>query len=183
VAEEEAGVAGGTEVADVDIFREEAGGSELRAVGFAEIEADIFRRRLMARRLHVEPLERIGFFAGARFVEIAGGIRKLCGEFGDEIGRDFVAAGANGGADRREEIGGLAAKFELHAADGFLGDADEGAAPTSVNGGDRAFFRIDKEYRHAIGGLDAEQETGAVCGGSIAFAGAGGGLGEKANHV
>ena len=137
----------------------------------------------MARWLHVEPLEGIRLFAGVRFVEIVGGVRKLGGEFGDEVGGDFIAAWTDRWADGGEEIGGLAAEFELHAADGFLGDAGEGAAPTSVNGGDRAFFRIDEEYRHAIGGLDAEQKAGAVCGGTVAFAGAGGGLRENTNHV
>ena len=183
MAEEEIGVAGGAEVADVDIFREQAGDRELRAVGFAEIEVDIFRRRLVAGRLHIEPLQRIGLFARARFVKVVRGIGKLGGKFGDEVGGDFIATRANRRTDGGEEIGRLGAEFELHAADGFLGDAGEGAAPTSVNGADRAFFRIDEEYRHAIGGLDAEQKAGAVCGGSVTFAGAGGGLWKNANHV
>jgi len=100
VTEEEIGVAGGTEVAHIDIFGEQAGGEELRAIRFAEIEVDIFRRRLVAGRLHVEPLQRIGLFAGAGFIEIAGGIGKLGGEFGDEVGGDFIATGADGGAYR-----------------------------------------------------------------------------------
>ena len=97
----------------------------------------------MAGRFHVEPLERIGLFAGARFVEIFDGISELRGEFGDEVGGHFVATGPDGRTDRGEEIRRLAAKFELHSADGFLGDAGEGAAPTGVNGGYGLIFWID----------------------------------------
>ena len=96
-------MAGGAEVADEDIFREQAGGQELRAIGFAKIEMNVFRRRLVAGGLHIEPLERIGFFAGAGFIEIVRGIGKLRGEFGDEVGGNFVAAGADGRTDCGEE--------------------------------------------------------------------------------
>jgi len=110
----------------------------------------------VAGRLHIEPLERIGLFAGAGLVEIVGGVRELRCEFGDEFGGDFITAGTDGRTDRREEIGGLAAVFILHTADGFLGDAGERAAPAGVNGGNDAVFRVDKENGHAISGLDAE---------------------------
>ena len=64
-----------------------------------------------------------------------------------------------------------------------MGDPGEGATPTSVDGGNCTFFRIDDEYRNAIGSLDAEEETGAVRCGCVAFAGVGGRLGKNANHV
>ncbi len=99
VAEEQAGVAGGTEIADESIFGLEACRQELRAIGFAEIEVDVLRRRLVARRFHVEPLERIGLFAGARLVEIIGSIGELRGEFGYEVGGDFVTARTDRRAD------------------------------------------------------------------------------------
>jgi hypothetical protein len=41
-----------------------------------------------------------------------------------------------------------------------------------VYGGNRAIFRINKEYRHAIGSLDGEKQAGAVCGRGVTFAGA-----------
>lgn len=137
----------------------------------------------MAGRFHVEPLKRIGFFAGAGLIEKVHGIGELGGEFGYEVGGDFVAAGADGWADRGEEIGGLAAVFELQAADSFLGDAGEGAAPAGVNCGKSVIFRIDEEYRHAIGGLDGKEEAGTVRGGSIAFRKVGRRLGENTNYV
>ena len=183
MAEEQVGVAGGAEVADVDIFREQTGGRELRAVGFAKIEMDVFRRRLVTGRLHVEPLERIGLFAGAGFIEVVGGIGELRGEFGDEVGGNFVAAGADGRTDRGEEIGRLAAKFELHLANGFLGDAGERAAPTGVNRGNGSFLRINQKNRYAIGGLDGQEQSRVIRGGSVAFAGIGGRPREDANDV
>jgi len=137
----------------------------------------------VAGRLHVEPLEWIGLFARAGLVEIVSGVGKLGGEYGDEAGGDFVAAGADRGADCGQEIGGLAAEFELHSAHGFLSDAGKSSAPARMNGGNRALFWIDKEYRHAVGGLDGEEHAGAVCGGGITFADAGGSLRESANHV
>jgi len=176
-------VAGGAEIAYVDIFCEKACGNELGAIGFAKVEMDVFRGRLVAGRLHVEPLERIGLFAGAGLVEVVCGIGELRGEFGDEVGGDFVAAGADRGADGSQKIGGLAAEFELHAADGFLGDTRESAAPAGVDGGNGSFFRIDEKNRHAIGGLDGEEQAGSVCGRSVAFASIGWGFRENANHV
>ncbi len=183
VAEEQAGVAGGAEVAVVDIFGEQTGGHELRTIGSAKIEVDVFRRWLVTGRLHVEPLQRIGFFAGAGLIEIVRGIGELRGELGNEVGGNLVAAGTDGRADGGEKIGGLAAKFELHAADSFLGDAGERAAPTGVDCGDSTFFWINQEYGHAVSGLDGEELAGAIGGGSVAFAGVGGRLGENANQV
>jgi hypothetical protein len=184
MAKEQAAVAGGAEVAHVDIFREKAGSHKLRAIGFAKIEMDVFRRRLVAGGLHVEPLERIGLFAGARLVEVVRGIAELRGEFGDKVGGDFVAARTDRRANRGKEIGGFGVEFELHPADGLLGDPGESAAPTGMNGGNSALFWVYEEDRDAIGGLDAEQKAGTICDGSVALRGMGGGrLRENANHV
>ena len=77
----------------------------MRTVGFAKVEANIFGRRLVARWHHVEPLQRIGFFAGAEFVKIFLGVRKLRGEFRDEFGADFVTAAADCGTESRKNVG------------------------------------------------------------------------------
>jgi hypothetical protein len=171
VAEEEIGAAGGTKVADENIFGAKAGGEELRAIRFAQIEVDALGRRLVARGHHVEPLEGIGLFTGARLVEIAGGIRELRGELGDEVGGNFVAAGAYGRADGGEKIGRLAAVFVVHAANGFFGDARKSSFPTGVDGGDGTLFRVDEENWNAISGLDSKKQAESVCGGGIAFTG------------
>ena len=105
VAEEERGVAGGAEAGGEDIFFGEAGGEELGAICFGEIEVNVFGRGLMARRHHVEPLEGIRFFAGAGFVEKIGSVGELGCELNDEFSADFVAAGADAGADSGEEVG------------------------------------------------------------------------------
>jgi hypothetical protein len=102
VTEEQVGVAGGAEVAHMDISCEKACGHELRVIGFAKIEMDVFRGRLVAGRFHVEPLERIGLFARTGLIEIVSRIGELSGEFGDEVGGDFVAARADRGANRSQ---------------------------------------------------------------------------------
>jgi len=179
IAEQERGVTGGTKAGGEDIVFAKAGGEELRAIGFGEIEANVFGRRLVARRHHVEPLERIGFFAGAGLVEEIGGVGELRGELNDEFGADFVAAGADGWADRGEEIRGVRIEFGDEFADGLFEDAGEGTAPACVGGGDGAFFWIDQEDGDAIGSLDAEQEAGSAGERSVALTGLFGGGGER----
>jgi len=90
VAEKEVGAAGGAKAAGEDVLRAQAGGEELRAVGFGKIQVDIARRGLVARGRHAQPLQRIGLIAGARLIEIAGGVSELRGEFGYEVGADLV---------------------------------------------------------------------------------------------
>ena len=70
-------MAGGAEVDGVDVLGAEAGGQELGAVGFAEVEEDAFGRGLVAGRHHVEPLDGVGLVAGAEFVEVGGGIGRI----------------------------------------------------------------------------------------------------------
>lgn len=183
MAEKKIGAAGGAEIAREDVLRAQAGGKKLRAVGFAQIEVNVLRRRLVARRLHVEPLKRIRLFAGAGFIEIFCGIGKLGSELGDEVGGNFVATWTDGGPEGGEQISGLAAEFELHATDGFLRDARESATPASMDGGDGALFGIDEENGDAIGGLNAEKDAGLICYGGVALAGFGAQLREDTNHV
>lgn len=83
----------------MDIARVKSGGEELGAIGFAEVEEDVFRRRLVAGRGHVEPLERIGLVAGAKLVEIRGGVGELREELRGDFSADFIATGADAGAD------------------------------------------------------------------------------------
>ena len=142
----------------------------MRAIGFAKIEMNVFRRRLVAGGLHVEPLERIGLFARAGLVEIVCGIGELRGEFGDKFRSNFVTTRADGRANRGQEIDGLAAEFELHTADDFLGDASEGAAPSGVNGGYGSFLRINQKNRDAVGSLDGQELPKPIRSGSVTLA-------------
>lgn len=175
VAEEEIGVAGGAEVADEDVLGAEADGEELGAIGFFQVEEDVFGRGLVAWGHHVEPLDGIGFIAGAEFVEPFGGVGELGVELDGNFGADFVTAAADGRADGGEEAGGFGFEVHLHLSDGFDSDAGEGAAPAGVDGGYGAVFGVDEEDGDAVGGLDTEEEAGAVGGGGIAFAGLVGG--------
>ena len=143
VAEEEIAVAGCAEIADEDVLGAKASTEELRAIRFLQVEQNIFWRRLVARRHHVQPLDWVGLIAGAEFVEPFGRIGKLRMKLDGDFRADFVAAAANRGADRGEQVGGLGAELHLHLADGFDGDAGESAAPSRMNGGYGAFPRID----------------------------------------
>ena len=69
IAEEEVAAAGGAQVTDCNVLRAQASFEELSAIGLAEVEENIFRRRLMAGRLHVEPLQWIGLVTSAQFIE------------------------------------------------------------------------------------------------------------------
>jgi hypothetical protein len=168
VTEEEIGLAGGTEIADENVLGGEAGGEELGAIGFFQVEEDVFGRGLVAWGHHVEPLDGIGFVAGAEFVEPIGGIGELGVELGGNFGADLVTAAADRGADGGEKVGGLGFEVHLHLADGFDSDAGQGAAPAGVNGGYGALLGIDEKNGDAVGGLDTEEEAGAVGGGGIA---------------
>jgi len=132
---------------------------------------------------HVEPLDGIGFVAGAEFVEPFGRISELGLKLDGDFGADFVAAAADGGADGGEQVARLGAKFHLHFPDGFRDDALKGAAPSGMNGGDGALFRIDEENGNAVGGLYTQEEPGTVRGGGVASARFGGCGVEKVDDV
>ena len=68
---------------------------------------NVLGRRLVAGRHHIEPLKRVGLFAGVRLIEVFGGIGELRGKLGDEFGADFVTARADAGTDGSEKIGGI----------------------------------------------------------------------------
>ena len=183
VAEKKIASAGGAEVIDEDVLFTEAGVEELGAVSFAKIEEDILGGRLVARRHHAEPLERVGFLAGAKFVEPFGSVGKLGEEGGGDLGANFVATAADRRAKRGEQVRGSGAKLHVHAADGFHGDALQSATPSGVNGSDGALAGIDEKNRDAIGGLDAEEKAPLVGGGGVAAARFGGSGLENVHNI
>lgn len=183
VGEEEVRTAGAAKIHDMDVARLQSGGEELGAIGFAEVEEDVFRRRLVAGRGHVEPLERIRFVSGPKLIEIGGGVGELGEELGGDFGADFVAAGADAGADGGYEVARVGGEVHLHGTNGFGDDAGERAAPTGVNGGDGALFRVDQEDRNAVSGLHGEEEARTIGHQSITAAGFGGCGLEDVNHV
>jgi len=132
---------------------------------------------------HVEPLDGIGLVAGAKFVEPFWSFGKLRLKLGGNFRADFVATTAHGRADGGEEVAGLGLELHLHLADGFDDDALEGAPPAGMNGGDGSLFGVDEENRDTVGGLDAQEEAGAVGGGGVALTGLGGGGVEKVDDI
>jgi len=170
VAEEKVAAAGGAQAADEDVGGRDASAKKLGAISFAEVEEDVFGRGLMAWRHHIQPLNGIGLVTGAEFVEPFGGIGELGKKLGGDFGADFVAAAADGRPDGGKEVGGLGFELHLHLPDSLRNDALERAAPTGVNGGDGALFRIDEENRYTVCGLYAQEEPGAVRCGGIALA-------------
>lgn len=113
----------------------------------------------MAGRHHVEPLQRIGLFAGARFVEIVGSVGELRRELRDEFGANLIAARADAGANGGEEVGWIRSEMGVEFAGSFLKDARKRAAPPCVNGRHDTFFGIDQEDRNAVGSLNAEEKA------------------------
>src|SRR5437773_4116642 len=183
VTEEQVAAAGGAQIAEEDVCGAQAGEEHLGAIGFAQIEQHIFWRGLVAGGHHIEPLDGIGFVAGTEFVEPFGGISKLRLKLDGDFGADFVAAAADGRPDGGKEVGGLGFELHLHLPDSLRNDALERAAPTGVNGGDGALFRIDEENRDTVSGLYAQEEPGAVRCGAIALARFGGCGVEKMDDV
>jgi len=142
---------------DEDVGARRPAPRKLAAIGFAEIEEDIFGRGLWPGH-HVEPLDGVGLVAGAEFVKPFGGFGKL----GLKTGGDFGATHSSSRrwkADASEEISGLGFELHLHLADGFDDDALERAAPSGVNCCDGALFRIDEENRDTVGGLDGKEKA------------------------
>src|SRR5690348_4429348 len=130
---------------------------------------NVLRRRLMAGRHHIEPLQRIGLFAGARFVEIVGSIGELRRELRDEFGADFVAARTDARTDGGKNVCRIGLEARVEFAGSFLKDARKRTAPPCVNGGHDTFFGIDEEDRNAVGSLNAEKKARSLRQRSVAF--------------
>ena len=120
-------------MADGYVSREQASFQKLGPIRFAQVEEDVLRRRLMTRRRHIQPLQGIGFVAGAQFVEPLGSVWELRSKFRCHFGAHFVATAANRRTDGSKDVHGLCRILHLHFADGFGDDALQGAAPTGVN--------------------------------------------------
>ncbi len=105
--------------------------------------------------------------------EVGGSVGKLRKELGGDFGADFVAAGADAWANGGEEVARVGGEVHLHFADGFGRDAGEGAAPAGVDSGDGAFLGVDEEDGDAVGGLDSQEEAGALGDAGVASAGIG----------
>jgi hypothetical protein len=164
-------------------LRAQAGVEELGAIGFFQIEQDILRGRLVAGGHPVEPLERVGLVAGSEFVKPVGSVWELGFELDGDFRADLVAAAADGRAEGGEQVRGLRAEIHLHPANGFYHDATECAPPSGMDGRDGALFGIDEKNGDAVGGLNAEEQAGAIGGGSVTAAGLGRSGSEELHNI
>ncbi len=73
----------------------------------------------------------------------------------------FVAAGADRGPKRREEMCWIRACID-ERPNRCSGDLRDRAAPAGVGRRDAAFFRIDNEQGQAVGGFDTQQVPGPI---------------------
>jgi len=99
------------------------------------------------------------------------GVRKLRGEFFHYFVADFVAAAANAWSQCGDHVLRAGAKFHLHAAQRFFGDALRRAAPSGMNRGYCRLLSIGQQDGNAVGGLDRQQNAGFARDQGIAFGG------------
>jgi len=130
----------------------------------------------MSRRTHGEPGQPVEIviaiferteWAGEPFA----GVCELCGEFLHHFVADFIATSANAGPQRGDHVPRARAKFHLHAAQGFFGNALRSAAPAGVNRGNNFLFCVGKQDRNAIRGLNGQQDAGLASDQSVAWQG------------
>ena len=74
----------------------------------------------------------------------------------------FVARRADRRTDRGDEIARRAAELARQRRDGDGRDAGGQTAPPGVRGGDRAGDPIGEQQRHAVGGLNRQQQSAIV---------------------
>jgi hypothetical protein len=87
-------------------------------------------------------------------------VRELAFEVEAHLFADGVTAAANAGTNGGDEVFGARAELQAHGADAALDDADEGAAPASVEGGDDAPAAVGNQHGYAVGGENGEEKVG-----------------------
>ena len=163
IAEEKIRAAGSAKLARGDILRRDAGTFKNAAIRGVQIKLHARRRRLMPRRHHRKPRQRIGIFPGSQHVvrpiEPFPRNIELAAEFLRDFRPNFIAAAADAGAERSEDFFGTRAKEHTHTPDSFLGNALEGPAPSGMNSRDDAMLGIGKKNRNAIGSLHGDKQA------------------------
>ena len=164
-------------------MRAQARFGELRAIGLTQIEQHIFRRRLVPRRHHIQPLNGIGLIASAKLIKPLLRIGKLRMKLDGHIRPDFVAASSNRRADRGEQVRGLGAELHLHPADGFDNDALKRSSPPRMHSRNSALLGIHKKNGDTIRGLDTKQQSRTLGCRSVATAWLRGRCVKQLNHI
>jgi len=82
---------------------------------------------------------------------------------------DFVTTEPNGGTQGHKEVPGRTTKFHSHHSYHLSCDAECGALPSSMDRGNRLFFRINDHDGKAVCGFNPQERTGNVSDGGIVF--------------
>jgi len=172
VAEEQIGAASGTKFAHRNTFGQDACFDQNGAIRREQIQVYARSRRLVPRRSHGKPGQRIRLIFCYKSVERPYEPFASLGElarirFG-YFGADFVAATRNTGTERSNHVSGLRAENHLHPADCFCRDAPQRAAPACMHRGYHAPLWIREKDGNAIGSLHAEKQPRELGDGRIA---------------
>lgn len=170
ITEEKIAAASSAQIADDNAFHAQAYIKELCSICLAKIQQNVLRRRLVAGRSHVEPLQRVRFVTSAQFVKPVRSLWELRAKLRGDLSTNLIAAAADGRADSREQIRRSGSKLHLHFADGLCDDALQCAAPTRMNRGNRTVFGVDQKNRNTVCGLNREQQPRTICRGGVAAA-------------
>ncbi len=166
VGEEKIGVAGRTEVADLDVGGRHAGGSKLIASHSHQIEVNrcvalgaVPGRFGGEEEQGILLAEGAGLVVGRSFVEVAVTGRKAAAEGIHHVFAYLVAAGVDAGPDRHQEVPGARAKDTAHLAHGLLNHSPGGSAPAGMHSGNGSEPGIHHQNGHAIGRPDGKQNA------------------------
>src|SRR5579884_2604293 len=160
--EEARRVAGGTALHNFDLRVANTSIFELTPVRRNQIEMKFRCRIAVSRRTLVQKKQRISDMQGVGveyLVKKLPRVRELRFKFRLYLGTDDIAAAPNTRSDGSAKIRGITAKVPAHLADSLLHDARHGASPPRVEGAHCSEFSIDNQDRHAVGGLDSEQQA------------------------
>src|SRR5208337_3463156 len=96
--------------------------------------------------------------AGAAYINMTARAGDLAAETVAEIGVDFETTRTDRRAHRGTNVGGVGAQLE-HRANPGGGDVGNHASPSGVQCAGDLSFRIDHQYRHAVGGKYSEDHA------------------------
>src|SRR5580698_2305956 len=162
VAEQPIHVARRAKLRHKNILLQHSGLKQLQLVRLLQIEQHLLRGRLMPRRHHVQPLQRVRLVARPQLIKKFRCIEKLRGKIRRNLCPDLIAAPANRRPDRREQILRLRSKLHLHLPDCLRHDPCQRPAPPRVNRRHDALLWIDHQHRRTIRRSHSEQQSFAI---------------------
>lgn len=160
--EQQIGITRSAQRRGLDVVRQNAGIKQLSAVGFDQVEEDLDRQLAVARRTRAEKQQRIFLPHGVGFFDFVEEFSRV-GELGLEVPPnlfpDRVTAIVNARTNRRQQIGGPAAKVLAHLAYSFFRNPLHCSTPAGMEHRNRTLLRIYQDDRKAISSLNREHQT------------------------